>query len=60
MKRVLIATEKPFAPSAMEQIKGVIAEADYEIILLEKYTSKSELLEAVKHVDAIIVRSDIY
>ncbi len=59
MKRVLIATEKPFAPSAMEQIKGVLASAGYEISLLEKYTSKSELLDAVKNVHAIIVRSDI-
>ena len=59
MKRVLIATEKPFAPSAIEQIKGVIADAGYQISLLEKYTSKSELLEAVKDVDAIIVRSDV-
>jgi len=59
MKRVLIATEKPFAASAMEQIQGVLASAGYEISLLEKYTSKSELLEAVKDVHAIIVRSDI-
>ena len=59
MKRVLMATEKPFAPAAMEQIKGVLASAGYEISLLEKYTSKSELLEAVKAVHAIIVRSDI-
>lgn len=59
MKRVLIATEKPFAPAAIEQIKGVLATAGYEISLLEKYTSKSELLDAVKDVHAIIVRSDI-
>jgi D-3-phosphoglycerate dehydrogenase len=59
MKRVLIATEKPFAPSAMEQITGVLANAGYEVKLLEKYASKSDLLEAVKDVHAIIVRSDI-
>ena len=59
MKRVLMATEKPFAPAAMEQIKGVLASAGYEVSLLEKYTSKSELLEAVKDVHAIIVRSDV-
>jgi len=59
MKKVLIATEKPFAPAAMEQISGIFEKAGYQIIKLEKYTSKAELLDAVKDVHAIIVRSDI-
>jgi len=58
MKRVLIATEKPFAPVAVKQITGILADAGYEVRLLEKYTSKSELLDAVRDVQAIIVRSD--
>ncbi|MDP2336637.1 MAG: NAD(P)-dependent oxidoreductase [Bacteroidota bacterium] len=59
MKRVLIATDKPFASAAVKQIAGIIADAGYEIKMLEKYTSKAELLEAVEDVHAIIIRSDI-
>ena len=59
MKRVLIATEKPFAPAATKQIAGILSDAGYEVRLLEKYASKAELLEAVKDVQAIIVRSDV-
>ncbi|WP_163714121.1 NAD(P)-dependent oxidoreductase [Mangrovibacterium lignilyticum] len=58
MKRVLIATEKPFAPSALSKISEVIKQAGYEVNLLEKYQSKAELLDAVKTTDALIVRSD--
>lgn len=56
--KVLIATEKPFAPVAVEGIKGVIDGAGYELALLEKYTDKQDLLDAVADADAIIVRSD--
>jgi D-3-phosphoglycerate dehydrogenase len=59
MKRVLIATEKPFAPVAVDQITGIFANAGFEIQKLEKYASKAELLAAVKNADALIVRSDI-
>jgi D-3-phosphoglycerate dehydrogenase len=59
MKRVLIATEKPFAPMAVDQITGIFNKAGYEVQKLEKYASKAELLDAVKNIDAIIVRSDI-
>ena len=59
MKRVLIATEKPFAPAAVNQIVGILEQAGYLVKRLEKYASKSELLDAVKDVDAMIVRSDI-
>lgn len=58
MKKVLVATEKPFASVAVDGIRKVLAEAGYELALLEKYTSKAELLEAVSDVDALIVRSD--
>lgn len=59
MKRVLIATEKPFAPAAVNDMAGILEQAGYQVQRLEKYTSKAELLEAVKSVEALIVRSDI-
>ena len=59
MKKVLIATEKPFASVALNRISGILADAGYEVRKLEKYTSKSELLDVVKDVHAMIVRSDI-
>lgn len=57
--RVLLATEKPFATSAVAGIRAIIEEAGFELVLLEKYTTKDELLKAVANVDAIIIRSDI-
>ncbi len=59
MKRVLIATEKPFAPAAVNDMAGILEQAGYQVQRLEKYTSKAELLDAMKSVDAMIVRSDI-
>ena len=56
--KVLIATEKPFAPAAIEQIKPIFDKAGYELELLEKYTDKSQLLEKVADADALIIRSD--
>ena len=56
--KVLIATEKPFAATAVQGIREVIEAAGYKLALLEKYTQKSELLEAVSDADALIVRSD--
>lgn len=57
--KVLIATEKPFAKVAVDGIRQEIVKAGYELVLLEKYTEKVQLLETVKDVDAIIIRSDI-
>ena len=59
MKKVLIATEKPFASVALMQIAEILSDSGYEVIKLEKYPSKSDLLNAVKDVHAMIVRSDI-
>ena len=56
--KVLIATEKPFAPAAVEDIKKILGEAGHEVTLLEGYKDKSDLLAAVKDVNAMIVRSD--
>ena len=58
MKKILIATEKPFAKAAVDGIKGIIAQAGFEAVLLEKYTDKQQLLDAVADADALIVRSD--
>lgn len=58
MAKVLIATEKPFSKVAVDGIREVTDKAGYELILLEKYTEKSQLLEAVADVDALIIRSD--
>ncbi len=58
MSKVLVATEKPFAPAAVNGIKKVFDEAGFEIVMLEKYTDKADLLKAVADVDAMIVRSD--
>jgi len=57
--KILIATDKPFAPIAVEGIRKVTEEAGYELALLEKYTEKAQLLDAINAVDAVIVRSDI-
>jgi len=57
--KILVATDKPFAAVAVEGIKKEIEAAGLELVLLEKYGDKANLLNAVKDVDGIIVRSDI-
>ncbi|MDD6506830.1 MAG: NAD(P)-dependent oxidoreductase [Prevotellaceae bacterium] len=56
--KVLVATEKPFAAAAVEGIRKEVEAAGNEVVFLEKYTEKSQLLDAVKEADALIVRSD--
>lgn len=58
MNKILVATEKPFAPVAVEGIREVARQAGYELELLENYHSRDELLQAVATADALIVRSD--
>ena len=55
--KVLVATEKPFAAAAVEGIRKEIEAAGHELALLEKYTEKAQLLDAVK--DADEVRADV-
>ncbi len=57
-KIVLVATVKPFAAEAVEGIKQLAEQAGYEFRLLEKYPDQAALIEAVKDVNALIVRSD--
>ena len=56
--KILVATEKPFAAAAVEGIKKIVVENGHEFALLEKYTEKSQLLEAVSTANALIIRSD--
>ena len=58
MSKILIATEKPFSPDAVGGIKDILQFAGYEVKLLESYTEKAQLLEAVADAAALIVRSD--
>ncbi len=58
MTKVLVATEKPFAKEAVDGIRTVCDSAGFELALLEKYTEKQALLEAVADADALIIRSD--
>jgi D-3-phosphoglycerate dehydrogenase len=57
-KKVLLATEKPFASAARDQVVEVLKKASYEVVLLESYTDKNALLQAVEDADAMIIRSD--
>ena len=56
--QVLVATEKPFAPVAVQGIREVVEGAGMQLALLEKYTDKAQLLAAVQSADALIIRSD--
>lgn len=56
--KILVATEKPFAAAAVNGIREITTEAGHELVLLEKYTSKDQLIAAVADAEALIVRSD--
>lgn len=57
--KILVATDKPFAPAAVKGIRDVIEGAGFSLDLLEKYSDKNDLIQAVSKADALIVRSDI-
>ena len=57
--KILVATDKPFAAVAVEGIRKEIENAGMELVLLEKYGEKAKLIDAVKDVEGLIVRSDI-
>ena len=57
--KILVATDKPFAAVAVEGIRKEIENAGMELALLEKYGEKAKLIDAVKDVEGLIVRSDI-
>ncbi|HNW11099.1 MAG TPA: NAD(P)-dependent oxidoreductase, partial [Candidatus Rifleibacterium sp.] len=59
-KKILVATDKPFAPEAVNLMKEVIKDkAEYKMELLEKYTEVAQFKAAVKDADALIIRSDL-
>ncbi|MBC8321853.1 MAG: 3-phosphoglycerate dehydrogenase [Bacteroidetes bacterium] len=58
MTKVLVATEKPFAATAVKQIKGIFEDAGYDCTFFEKYSGQDEFIAAVKDAEAMIVRSD--
>jgi len=59
MKKVLIATDKPFVKVAVDGIRKIVEDAGYQLVMLEKYKQQSDLIGAVAEVDAMIIRSDI-
>jgi D-3-phosphoglycerate dehydrogenase len=56
---ILVATDKPFAAIAINQIRTVIEDAGFNLLLLEGYKTADELYKAVSDADALIVRSDL-
>ena len=56
--KILVFTEKPFAPAAVKAIQNVIDAAGADMKLVER-GSREDLLEAVRDVEGLIVRSDI-
>jgi D-3-phosphoglycerate dehydrogenase len=57
--KILVATEKAFAPIAVKLIKEVTDAAGHQLELLENYKDVSDLLNAVSDADAMIIRSDL-
>ncbi len=55
--KILVATEKPFAPVAVKGIKEVVEAAGHELVLVEKGT-KADMIAAVADAAGLIVRSD--
>ena len=53
--KVLIATAKPFAAEAVQGIKKEFEGTGHEVVLLEKYETNEQLLDAVV-VDAVGAR----
>ena len=56
--KILLATQKPFAPAAVQGIRRIVEDAGHTLALLEKYDSQADLTAAVVDADAIIIRSD--
>jgi len=55
--KILVATEKPFAPIAVKGIREVVESAGHELVLVEKGT-RQDMLNAIGDVAGLIVRSD--
>ena len=57
--KVLVATEKPFAAAAVNGIKAEVEGAGHQLVLLEKYTEKQQLLDAVADVEATSITASL-
>lgn len=57
-EKILLATKKPFARAAREEVVKILKEAGGGVEVLEDYQEESQLLQAVKDANALIVRSD--
>lgn len=57
-KKIVIATKKPFHPTAVKLIQEACAKKDYECVVFEKYDTQQELMDAVKDANGVIIRSD--
>ena len=55
--KILVATQKPFAPAAVDGIREVVTAAGHELVLVEKGT-KDDMIKAVADCAGLIVRSD--
>jgi len=58
-KKILVATEKPFASDAAQLVRQTAVEAGYPVVFLEKYKDVNEFHQAVTDADALIIRSDL-
>ena len=56
--KILVFTEKPFAPAAVKAIEDVINASGNELEFVERGT-REDLLAAVKNANGLIVRSDV-
>ncbi|MDP2749805.1 MAG: NAD(P)-dependent oxidoreductase, partial [Nanoarchaeota archaeon] len=56
---VLIAMKSPFAEDARIEAVDILEKYGFNVTLLEKYCHKSDLIEAVRDTNILIVRSDI-
>jgi D-3-phosphoglycerate dehydrogenase len=59
MRKILLATEKPFAADAVSQIAAVFEAAGYLLHVLENYSSEGELKATIADAEGLIVRSDL-
>jgi D-3-phosphoglycerate dehydrogenase len=57
--KILLATEKAFAPVAVSSMREVIDSAGFTLEILENYKSKDDLISAVADAEGLIVRSDV-
>lgn len=57
--KVLLATQKPFAKSAVEAISKALKAANFDFEQLEAYADREDLMKKIVDFDALIVRSDI-